>query len=112
MFTNLLISVTTQNIQWLRQLETQPEKAETSFFNKLVTLWGERKTELTPKYEQTEQTQNSEGKSVNIPHTGTTLPLQPNELRAARYAGPYHPEKLKINCMRDIYMLMSSVSVF
>lgn len=84
--------------------------------NKLLqqasNIMRRRETELTPKYEQTELTQNSEGKSVSIPHTGSTLPLQPNELRAARYAGPYHPEKLKINCIRDIYTLMSSVSAF
>lgn len=89
MFTNCLISATTHNTQWSNQPETQPEKAETSYFNKQSNIM--RSTENRPYSEipLPEQTQNLVGKSISIPHSGNTragfaLLLQPNKLRAQR----------------------------
>lgn len=89
MFSNCLISATTHNTQWSNQPETQPEKAETSYFNKQSNIM--RSTENRPYSEVPlpEQTQNLVGKSISIPHSGNTragfaLRLQPNKLRAQR----------------------------
>lgn len=89
MFTSSRISVTTQNSRWSNQPETQPEEAETSYFNKQSNIM--RSTENRPysKVPLPEQTQNLVGKSVSIPHSGSTragfaLLLQPNKLKAER----------------------------
>lgn len=87
MFTNSLISETTQNSQWSNQEETQPEEAEKSHFNKQSSIVRSTENRPCSKVALPEQTQNLVGRSVSIPHSGNTragfaLRLQGNQLRA------------------------------